>query len=380
MKYYLLRFAFSIAMLVRYETNAQSPLKPIEDGPYMFYRGDSILVKSIRQINGHAEPFIRRLSSGGTIDIQFAGHADWNFTVPLKKEIIPERPINNSAIQKAFIVSDIEGEFGAFRDLLLAAKVTDRKYHWLFGSGQLIIAGDLFDRGRQVAQFLWLLYKLEDEARNAGGSVHVILGNHDIMNLSGDYRYVDPVYFSNAGLLREIYANLYDKNTELGRWLRSKNLIEKIGDLLVLHGGISAPVNALDVDLETLNNTARHYYSIAQRKDSIPEKWLPLFATNTSPFWYRGYFMMPRARMSQIDSTLALYHCNKIVVGHTILDRNIAFYYDGKLLAVDVDEHTGKHEGGLLMGGRWYVVDSTGKRKVLDYLPTNDIIHDSDIR
>ena len=63
----------------------------------------------------------------------------------------------------------------------------DSACHWTFGKGHLVICGDLFDRGNDVTAELWLLYKLEEEAKEKGGYVHTILGNHEIMNLSGDF-------------------------------------------------------------------------------------------------------------------------------------------------------------------------------------------------
>ena len=82
-----------------------------------------------------------------------------------------------------FVLSDIEGEFAAFKSLMQGNGIMDQNYKWTFGDGHLVICGDLFDRGNRVTEYLWLLYKLEDEAKAQGGYVHVILGNHDIMNL-----------------------------------------------------------------------------------------------------------------------------------------------------------------------------------------------------
>lgn len=56
------------------------------------------------------------------------------------------------------------------------------------------------------------------------------------MNMQGDYRYVAPEYMQTAKAFDVPYSTLYDKNTVFGRWLRSKNLIEKIGDRVYLHG------------------------------------------------------------------------------------------------------------------------------------------------
>jgi len=142
----------------------------------------------------------------------------------------------------------------------------DKRFNWTFGSGHLVICGDLFNRGRNVTEFLWLLYRLEDKAKAAGGYVHVILGNHDIMNLSGDLRFVDRKYLLSARSLGMDYAKLYDQNTELGSWLRTKNIMEKIGDKIFVHGGISPSLLNLKLSIQQINDMARPCYA-TQKKD-----------------------------------------------------------------------------------------------------------------
>lgn len=55
--------------------------------------------------------------------------------------------------------------------------------------------GDLFDRGGEEIRVLYLLEKLRGQAQRAGGNVHIMNGNHEIMNIEGDFRYV-----TSAGL------------------------------------------------------------------------------------------------------------------------------------------------------------------------------------
>lgn len=59
------------------------------------------------------------------------------------------------------------------------------------------------------------------------------------MNLKGRLDYVRDKYEDNADTLNLNYDKWYSLNSELGgKWLRSKNGIEKIGNLLFLHAGI----------------------------------------------------------------------------------------------------------------------------------------------
>lgn len=336
----------------------------ITDGPYLFYHSGEVISKNISLKDGQpqaaADSFPEKERTQHQLTVHLAGHSEWDFTVKLKAQNVPRSPVCQGA-EKTLILSDIEGEFEPFRNLLLAAKVIDDKYNWTFGKGRLIVAGDLFDRGKQVCQFLWLLYKLEDEARAKGGDVNVVLGNHDIMNLGGDFRYVEPEYMNNAALMNQSYTDLYAANTELGRWLRSKNTIEKIGNLLVMHGGMSREVLDRQIPLSAINDDCRSYYGATY--DHIPDS-LKLFFYDKALFWYRGYFLEPKATQGLVDSTLAFYDCKKIIVGHDIID-HVNSFYGGKVVGVDVDEHEGTHEALLIDKYKYYRIDDKGSKTLI---------------
>lgn len=333
------------------------------DGPYVLYGNTQAFVGRIILKDTVPVAVVDSFTdkSKVVLKVNIDGHPEWDFDVKLKSAIgIPVATAKNPG--KLLVLSDIEGEFEPFRNLLMANKIVDEKYNWTFGNGALVIDGDLFDRGKQVCQFLWLLYKLEDEAAEKGGSVHVILGNHDIMNLSGDFRYVQPFYLNDAKLLGVGYESFYGANTELGQWLRSKNIIEKIGDLLFIHGGIAPEINRLHLSVAQINEAARPYYDRPKEINGDTTKLL--FSGTTSPFWYRGYFMKPNAVIAQVDSTLKLYGVSKIIVGHDIID-HVASFYGGKVIGVDVDEHNGKHEGLLIENDKYYRVDVNGNKTQL---------------
>lgn len=343
----------------------------LNDGPYLFYKNGKPIVKTIRDNQ------IVTIENPTQIQVAFKAHTDWNFMVPIQSKLENEPADFQINTDKLLILSDIEGEFEAFRAILIANKVIDTQYKWTFGKGRLAIDGDLFDRGSNVPECLWLLYKLEQEAKAQGGYVHTLLGNHEIMNLSGDLRYVEPKYPKSAKLLGIDYMRLYDEQTELGRWLRTKNIVERIGGKLFMHAGLSPEVYQRKLTLEEINSKCRSYY--ASPKKALPDS-MKVFFGKDSPFWYRGYFLAPKASLAEVEQILRFYNCTLIIVGHTILERNVAFYYGGKVLGVDVDQHAGKRAGALFTKGRWFAVDDQGKRKRLRYKRKNDDIKQEDIQ
>ena len=81
-------------------------------------------------------------------------------------------------------------------ELLTNNKIINNDLNWDFGEGHLVIVGDIFDRGSKVNEVLWLIYKLEIQARKMGGRVHFLLGNHDYMVLQRDLRYINSRWYN----------------------------------------------------------------------------------------------------------------------------------------------------------------------------------------
>ena len=336
------------------------------DGPYVLYKNDQVFAKYI--MNDHGTKQVRSdsmaLSQKETLSVIVStDEPGKTFPVQLKKKMQAEKSEYKKAT-KQIAISDIEGNFGPFRKLLQSSGVIDSAFNWTFGEGHLVLIGDFFDRGTEVTEVLWLIYSLEEKAKEAGGYVHFILGNHEIMNMSGDLRYVQPKYKENAVLLGERYEDLYGENSELGRWLRTKNIVEKIGNILYVHGGISSDVNNMDVSIEKINELSRPWYADSFYK--YTDKRLNILYGDPGPFWYRGYYQgTKKASPEQIDSTLSKFNILHIATGHTITSDTISSWYGGKVFDMDVHHATGKSEALLTEGGKFYRVNSSGEKFLL---------------
>ncbi len=92
--------------------------------------------------------------------------------------------------ERVYAIADIHGAYDAMVTTLTNAGVIDADGAWAAGTSHLVICGDILDRGPDSRPAMDLLMRLEDEALAAGGRVHVLLGNHEAMNLVGDLRYV----------------------------------------------------------------------------------------------------------------------------------------------------------------------------------------------
>jgi Calcineurin-like phosphoesterase len=350
------------------DDNCGKPAAPVMqqnqyDGPYVLYKNNQVFIKYVFNDSGVKTTRVDtvQLAEKENSLLQVAADEPGKlFTVQLKKELQNEKS-EFSQVKKMFIVSDIEGNFKAFRKLLQANGIIDEKYNWTFADGHLVLTGDFFDRGNQVTEVLWLIYSLEEKAKEAGGYVHFVLGNHEIMNMNGDIRYVHAKYIENAALMNENYMTLFSENSELGRWLRTKNVVERIGDILFAHGGISSEVNNIDVSAPKINKLARPFYADSTYK--YKDQKVELLYSDYGPFWYRGYYNgNERASQSQVDSTLRLYGVKYIATGHTVIADTISALYNGKLFNTDVHHAKGHSEGLLYENGSFFRVNAIGEK------------------
>jgi hypothetical protein len=336
------------------------------DGPYVLYKNGLVHTKYIHDNDGVASVKADSVVLAEKANILLRVNTDEPgklFTVRLKDQLVPEKTEYDN-VNKLFVVSDIEGSFGAFRKLLQANKIIDADYNWTFGNGHLVLTGDFVDRGDLVTEVLWLIYHLEEKAKAARGYVHFILGNHEIMNMSGDLRYLNKKYVDNAMLLNEQFVLLYGENSELGRWFRTKNITEKVGDILFVHGGISDMVNQMQVTVPVINELVRPYYADSTYR--YPDPRLDTLFSDWGPFWYRGYYAGTRiATIKQLDSTLTKFGVKHIATGHTVIADTVSMLFDGKLFNTDVHHAKGISEGLLVDGGAFYRVNAVGEKFLL---------------
>ena len=357
-------FAFTMSKKGDEKMNIKQhlPGTAVFDGPYVLYRNDSVFVNYIEGDSLSASLKTDSMKLSGKDNITLRINTDLpgkTFTVKLKPKLDNEKA-EYKKVGKMLILSDIEGNFEAFRKLLQANHVIDDDFNWTFEKNHLVLIGDFVDRGTMVTEVLWLIYSLEEKAKAAGGYVHYILGNHEIMNMSNDLRYVQQRYLRNAALMKKSYMQLFGPDAEIGRWLATKNVTERIGDILFMHGGISQYVNMMNIPLNELNDIVRPFYTDTTYNYS--DKRLNVLYSDFSPFWYRGYYTAPKATMAQIDSTLNIYGVRYITTGHTIVANEIRSFYDGKLFDTDV-HHAGGHSEALLYeDGKFSRVNATGQK------------------
>ncbi len=270
------------------------------------------------------------------------------------------------------VISDIEGNYNAFMGFLYANCIVDANHDWIFNNGHLVLVGDFVDRGKNVTQVLWLIYKLEQQAALKNGKVHFTLGNHEVLNFQGDYRYNRGKYIKAAKIIsgeqnkKQALKYLYSNETELGTWLATKNVVEKIGEYIFVHAGLSPELLEYNLSLPAINTSARSNYRVVEGARNKTETFL---YNSKGPFWYRGLVMdklkYSKIKAYQLQIILNYYDAKKIVTGHTPV-RFISTDFNGKVIRTDVSHSAKKfsseRQGLLIENGKAYIIDAMNNK------------------
>jgi hypothetical protein len=108
------------------------------------------------------------------------------------RPLTPQAQVQFTGVDRVVAFADVHGAYAELVTLLRETGIVDAQDRWAAGQSHVVSLGDLLDRGADSRQVMDLLMRLQGEAQGAGGRLHVVLGNHEAMNVLGDLRYVDP--------------------------------------------------------------------------------------------------------------------------------------------------------------------------------------------
>lgn len=340
------------------------------DGPYLLYPEEggfrSISVDTVGCLNDQT---FKAVPKGFSFDV-YSDKGERLFPVTLHKMKRPEWKSRQA--EKMLILSDPHANWECFSSILKEWKVVDQDYRWSFGKNQLVVIGDVFDRGKDVLPIYWLLYKLEKEAADAGGQLVFLLGNHEGMVLAGDLRYTKDKYLQLADTLNIPYQELWNKQTELGRWLATRNTMQLIGNNLFVHAGLSLQFLDKNKSIPEVNKIMSEglFLTKQERKDASED--IAFMYATYGPIWYRG--MVHSADRyhplypEDLPKIFDKYKAKRLFVGHTIFD-DITTFYKYRVVAVNVDNKKNMEKkrgrGVLVENNQMYVIFDSGKKELI---------------
>ena len=309
------------------------------------------------------------------------------------------------AVDRIIVIGDLHGDFDKTIQCLKLAKVlqedtrydinSKKRYKWIGGETVIVQVGDQIDRCRNLPcndpsstkndensdiKILKFFTDLHLKAIKNGGAVYSLVGNHELMNVTGRMDYVS--YQGSNQFEKEdsygdkIYMDVLPSNItdmEARKWAFqpgnpiaeyiacTRKLILKIGDYLFVHAGI-LPIVAQqypsDAGIKKMNEILSTYlFNKLDNKELSKHQLLlgPEIATNNveaafdnyhiSPLWNRKFGKISRTSdekyksktCSQIFNPIKkIYSVNKMFVGHTPQINNISSACNDGLWFTDV--------------------------------------------
>ena len=164
---------------------------------------------------------------------------------------------------------------------------------------------------------------------------------------------------------------MYDTHSFLGKWMASKNSVERINGILFTHGGIHPELTSYTTNLDEINQIVRNNYYKPFYPKAVKNLEQLLISSHTGISWYRGYFK-DNLTQKDVEGILNTFNAKAIVVGHT-LQRKVNKVFNGKVIGIDVKHPKDyaksipnkRSEGLLIENGRYYRVLNDGVKKEL---------------
>ncbi len=281
-------------------------------------------------------------------------------------------PFRYAAPGKIIAIGDLHGDLGSTRQALRLAGAIDDKDRWIGGNLTVVQTGDQLDRGDQDREILDLLERLTSEAKQAGGSMHVLNGNHEIMNVAADLRYVTEAGlrqfadFVAAGEarpeLRRVPENArgrllaFAPASAYARKLAARDVVAVVGDTVFSHAGPS--LKHVRYGLGRINEEVSRWMRGEAKEPPA------IVTEQDSLVWTREYGgeLTPEI-CGRVETVLHELGVQRMVVGHTVQEHGIASGCNGKVFRIDVglsDYYGNKPTQVLeLDAGRTAVLDAT---------------------
>jgi len=309
-----------------------------------------------------------------------------------------------SGVERIVAVGDLHGDYESFILILKGTGVVDDKLHWKAGKTHLVQIGDIMDRGDGARDIYDLIMRLEEEAGQAGGYVHMLLGNHEEANLTGialDFegyvtlgqflsflpekfkekkekeflrkRKIDSKDQMDPGLYKDFMKfwqdilddarinstssarAAYTRNfiETYGKWIMDHNAVIKINKIIFVHGGISERYS--EWSMEKINERLQKElkeFSRAAIGGTIPATQRLILYMPDGPLWHRVFAMNNDPGLDQeLGRVLQNLGAEQMIIAHTplIAGDDIISRFNQRVWVIDtgISEYY-RNSGGLI--------------------------------
>ena len=239
--------------------------------------------------------------------------------------------------EKIVVIGDIHADYETLIKTLQYAGLINKKLEWAGKKTHLVVIGDLVDGKNRVGDWtndsdirvINFLEKLMSSANKVGGKVVILLGNHEFMNMAGNFSYSGLKGIKEMG--GENGRSKYFRG-EFKQFAKKCYLAVQYDDWIFCHAGI-APEISKKYSIHDLN-TLLLLYLDNKMNDAIKNRFVEIIS-GTHGILTTREFGVDEVDCARLNKTLSNYRANHMVVGHTV-QKHINSLCNHKLWRVDV--------------------------------------------
>lgn len=269
------------------------------------------------------------------------------------QRVAPPKDTGQTTPARLVAIGDVHGDLATTRKALVMAGAIDAQDNWIGGTMVLVQTGDHLDRGKQDRKVFDLLESLATQAEKAGGKVHVLLGNHESMNVQLDFRYItseafkefDDIPFNTSDPVLKAFpaaqrgrAEAFRPGGKYARLLAGHKAILVLKDTVFVHGGLLP--SHVTFGIEKINTTLAAWM---RKEGSEPVQ----LTGSTGPMWDRTYGTDATPQdCVQLKQVLASLSVKRMVVGHQPYLSGISSACNEQIWRIDTG--MSPHYGGIV--------------------------------
>ncbi|OIV97200.1 hypothetical protein TanjilG_28951 [Lupinus angustifolius] len=296
---------------------------------------------------------------------------------------LPPLPTHLPSPPRLIAIGDLHGDLEKSKQALRLAGLIDASDRYTGGSATVVQVGDVLDRGGDELKILYFLEKLKREAERSGGRIITMNGNHEIMNIEGDFRFItktaldefrvwgewftvgnkmkslchglitpkDPfegVPKSFRGVRKELFDGFRARvaalrpNGPISRRFLSQNVtVLVVGDSIFVHGGLLP--HHVSYGLEKINEEVRNWINGSTGRFS------PAYCRGRDALvWLRKFSdeVAKNCDCSTLEHVLStIPGVKRMVMGHTIQAVGINGVCENRAIRIDVGMSKGCGDG-----------------------------------
>ena len=232
------------------------------------------------------------------------------------------------------IIGDIHGDIKRLKTILIDAKIINNNIEWIAEPPNTVVVqmGDQVDslnRDESIAEWevlddvevIYFTNLLDKFAQSKGGRFISIIGNHEFMNVIGNYSYVSNKSMANNENKRR---DLFKAKGVLSPILSKRPIVLKIGELFFCHAGLTTKhlelLKKYDKNISYINRIWKNFVLHGNVLKEDKELFDKILLDYNGILWTREL-----DNQNDLNEMLKSINCTFMFVGHTVMD-GIKFY------------------------------------------------------